>query len=446
MYLKRKIDKILDDWLANPSSKPALIVGIRQCGKTESIIELGKRNNKLIININFWTNPEFCNDFKDSLEVDLIISNISLRMPNIDINSKDVLIFFDEIQECPRARLALKNFAIDGRYKVIASGSYLGINGYCVGDFTPVPTGYEEVIQMKTLDFEEFLWANNYNEQHINELKKYFDQKKEIPTNIHNIYNNIFNDYVCIGGFPDVVKEFVNTKNLSKAFKKLESLKFDIQSDFGRRKGKDNKPLFKTSEVARIQNCFDLIPTFLSKENKRFVTSKIQTGSSAEKSDAIEYLRQAHIVNKVFNVEVPSLPLQGFKISSQFKLFPEDIGIVISMYGHDTLLAIHNGDLGQGKGAIFESIVFDSLSKAGFDCFYFAKETGLEIDFVISYNGSCYLVEAKSKNGNTKSAKTVMKNPDHYGPTKLIKFGEYNIGESGDTITLPHYLAFMLGK
>ena len=110
------------------------------------------------------------------------------------------------------------------------------------------------------------------------------------------------------------------------------------------------------------------------------------------------------------------------------------------------MAAINRGDLGQGKGAIYEALVFDSLNKAGIETYYFAKESGLKIDFVISYNGYSTLVEAKTKTGNTKSSKTVMKHPEHYGKTKLIKIGDYNVSEEGDIITIPHYLTFALGK
>lgn len=116
------------------------------------------------------------------------------------------------------------------------------------------------------------------------------------------------------------------------------------------------------------------------------------------------------------------------------------------MYGIDTVSGINKGDLGQGKGAIYEAIVFDSLIKAGIEPYYFAKESGLEIDFVISYRGEATLVEAKAKTGNTKSSKTVMNHPEHYCKTKLIKIGDYNVGEVGDIITIPHYLTFALGK
>lgn len=446
MYFKRKVDLFLDNWLKKEDKSPALIVGIRQCGKTESIQAFAKRNKLQLIELNFWSNPEYCSDFSGALDVDSLISNISLRFPSIDIQPNKTLFFFDEIQECPRARLSFKNFQKDGRYNVIGSGSYLGINGYIIGDATPAPTGYDDVFHMKTMDFEEFLWALGYKEEQIDRLIKYFVEKKPIPNNIHNLYMDVFLKYASIGGFPKVVKEYVQTRNLMSSFKILNDTVFDMKTDFGRRKNKMGEPVFKAQEVARIQNVFDLIPTFLAKENKRFIVSNISGGNTYEKKDAIEYLRQAHIVSKVHNVSVPSIPLKGEKIESQFKLFPEDIGIVTSMYGLDAIMGINKGNLGQGKGAIYESLVFDAFNKSNIETYYFAKESGLEIDFVISYKGYSTLIEAKAKTGNTKSSKTVMNHPEHYGKTKLIKIGNYNVSEEGDVITIPHYLTFAIGK
>lgn len=446
MYLRRKIDQILDDWLVNKNAMPLLLLGIRQCGKTESVREFAKRHHLDLVEINFWNNPEFIADFEGSLNVDTIISNISLRFPDIDFNSNSTLLFFDEIQECPRARLSFKVFKNESKYKIIGSGSYLGINGYIIGDTTPVPVGYEDVVEMKTLDFEEFLWAFGYKDEQINDLVKYFVDKKVIPEAIHFVFKNLFLKYACIGGFPHVICEYVKTKKMVDAYKVLNSIVFEMKGDFGRRKDKSNNPLFKTGEVNRIQNVFELIPTFLSKENKRFIVSKVKTGNSYDKNDAIDYLKQAHIVNKVYNLYTPSLPLIGQRIESQFKLFPEDIGIVTSMFGLETLRAMNQGELGQGKGALYEAIVFDSLSKAGITPYYFSKESGLEIDFVISYKGFATLLEVKAKSGNTKSSKTVMNHPKHYGVTKLIKIGDYNISQEGNVITMPSYLTFALGK
>lgn len=444
MYLNRKIDNWLSSWKNKDKKSPALVVGIRQCGKTRSIERFGELNYRNIVKINFWDSPEYCSDFDGRLDVNTLISNLSLRFPAIQIIPGETLIFFDEIQECPRARLAFKNFELDGRYDVIGSGSYLGINGYITGDDTPAPTGYEDVFHMNTMDFEEFLWANGFSNDNINILREHFLSRSEVPEPMHSIFKEKYLNYLCVGGFPKAVSAYVISHNIMDAVRVTQNTVFDMKTDFGRRKGKNGKPVFKPSEVSRIQRAFDLIPTFLAKDNKRFIVSKITGGNSKDKVDAIEYLVQAHIVEKVYNVETPSLPLSGNKISSQFKLFPEDIGIVTSMYGIDTVIAINKGQLGQGKGAIYEALVFDSLHKAGIDVYYYAKESGLEIDFVICYNSNACLVEAKAKTGNTKSSKTVMKHPEHYGPTKLIKIGDYNIGETGDILTIPHYAVFLL--
>ncbi len=446
MYCARKIDKWLDEWKNKDNKCPILLTGIRQCGKTESVKNFAKKY-QYFININFWDRPEYRSIFEKSLEVDDIVSNISLMFPSIPIKSKKTLIFFDEIQECPKARLSFKNFAIDGRYDVIGSGSYLGINGYITGDSTPAPVGYDDVYMMKTMDFEEFLWANGYSQDQINELEGHFLRREPLPPLAHEIYRDLFLSYACVGGFPKSVKTYIeNNKNLLEAYKATRSTIFDIKTDFGRRKGKDGQPIFDASEVARIREVFDLIPTFLSKKNKRFVVSKIETGSAQNKLDAIEYLKQSHIVDKVYNLSTPSLPLSSSVNRKQFKLFPEDISIATSLFGLGTLKAMNNRELGTNKGAIYESLVYEGLSKAGFPVYYFSKESGLEIDFVICYLSKCYLVEAKARNGNTKASKTVMAHPEHYGPTKLLKVGDYQIGEEGDILTIPHYMLFLLGR
>ena len=154
------------------------------------------------------------------------------------------------------------------------------------------------------------------------------------------------------------------------------------------------------------------------------------------------------VAYKAFNVEVPSLPLAVRKIDNDFKLFYADIGILINELGFDTIQGILQSGLGLGmnKGYLYEAVVADALYKANIPLFYFRKESGLEVDFLISYNGDATLIEAKSTTGNTKSSKQIMKNPNHYGKTKLIKIGDYNISEDGDIVTIPHYLTFILGK
>ena len=445
-YLRRKIDVELLNWLKTKNHAPALISGIRQCGKSRSIKEFADRNFKYVNKINFWETPDAKNAFEGSLVVNDIIKKLSLQFASFVFAPGETILILDEIQDCPRARLALKSFKEDGRFEVIASGSYIGLNLEQKGEsVVPMPNGAEDIFHMKTMDFEEFLWANGYNDEQINNLLSYFKKKETIPENVHNRLKELFKEYISIGGYPEVVKKYLETNNFSTAFKKNESLIFDIKGDPVKRKKENGKPLYTTTEISRIQKAFDLVLSFTLDDSKRFVLSKI-SGNSNQRNDAVDYLLNSNIVFKVNNVQNPSLPLAVKRIESDFKLYYADVGMMTTQCGYDTIRAIMQNTLGMNKGDVFEAAVADSLYKANIPVFYFAKNSGLQIDFLISYLGKSTLIEAKAKSGNVKSSKTVMSHPEHYGETRLVKFGDYNIGFENNILTLPYYLVFALGK
>ena len=443
MYFKRKMDETLVRWLKSENHSPAVVFGIRQCGKSETILHFAKSNFKNVVSIDFWKNPSACEAFNDSLEVDDIIKKLSYIFQKYKFVPYETIIVLDEIQDCPRARLALKSFKSDKRFEVIASGSYLGLNIDNSG--VPKPNGSEDFFEMKTMDFEEFLWANGYDETMINPLVDCFVNKKPVPSLIHDKMKELFKEYICVGGYPEAVLKFVKTNSFSQAYDKVKDLIIDIKGDPSKRKDTQNKPLYTSAEVSRIQKAFELIASFSVKDNKRFVLSNIK-GNSYQREDAINYMINASIAYKVNNVSVPSLPLGVKKIESDFKLFYSDIGILINQLGFETIQGIMEDTLGMNKGYIYESVVADSLYKASIPLYYFSKSSGLEIDFVIPYKGFSTLIEAKAKTGNSKASKTVMSHKEHYGETKLIKIGDYNISQEGDIITIPHYMTFVLGK
>lgn len=444
-YLRRKIDQQLLEWLKSKGHSPALIYGIRQCGKSKSIEHFAYNNFKYVNKIDFWKTPNAKSAFSESLEVDAITKSLTALFPSFKFVPQETVLILDEIQDCPEARLALKSFKQDGRYEVIASGSYIGLNIDNSG--VPKPNGSEDFFEMKTMDFEEFLWAVGYDDKFINSLLDYFKNKKVIPDTIHMKMRQLFNEYICVGGYPEALLRFISLNSYSEAFNKVKSLIIDIKGDPAKRTNQKGNPVYTPIEIARIQKSFDLIASFAVKDNKRFIASKI-SGNSYQRNDAINYLLNSCIAYKVHNVEVPSLPLGIRKIDSDYKLFYADIGIMINELGFDTIKGVlQNGEtLGMNKGYLYEAVIADSLYKANIPLFYFSKGSGLEIDFVISYNGNATLIEAKSTTGNTKSSKQIMNNPNHYGKTKLIKIGDYNVSEVGDIVTIPHYLTFALGK
>lgn len=321
----------------------------------------------------------------------------------------------------------------------------MGIYGYVIDDNTPTPVGSTVMFDMRTMDFEEFLWAKGFKEEQVNYLNESFKNKIPLSDTMHDSFSRLFREYMCVGGFPEAVKNYILTNNIKSSIEITSNIVENLKSDFGRRRGKNNEALFIPNEVSRIRNAFSLIPSFLGKENKRYIVSKIQgRGAKNSGKDALEYLKDAGQVIKVHNLEVPSTPLAVNVIANQFKIFPSDIGMLVSMLEDGVASDILSGNLGMSKGMIYEAIVAECLYKRGGQLFYFAKNTGLKLDFVINLKGESTILEVKSQNGNAKSAKQVLANPEHYGKTQLIKITASKLEYKNGVLNIPHYMTYLL--
>ena len=445
MELRRHIDKWLAEWKDHPDHKPALIRGIRQSGKTHSVRLFAEHNYNVVVYLDFWDRPDLCDVFDGQLDTDTIIRELSVKMPLPELIEGSTVFIYDEVQECPRALLSLKSVQKEKRFDFIATGSYLGVNGYVVSDDTPKPVGSADEFDMRTLDFEEFLWAKGYGDKEVSYINEAFVSRVALSKAMHSSFTLLFREYLCVGGFPEAVCNYVQTNNIYSTLQITRRITRDLQDDFGRRRSKDNKPLFNTNEVARIRSAFSLIPSFLAKENKRYVVSKI-TGKGAKDAgkDALDYLKDTGIIIKVHNLNVPATPLSVNVVPSQYKVFMTDVGMLVGMLEDGTTDAILSGALGMGKGMLYEELIAEALYKRGGRLFYFSKESGLELDFVINYVGESTILEVKAKDGNTKSAKTVMAHPDHYGKTRLVRIKDSNLSVTDGILTIPHYMAHLL--
>ena len=445
MQLRRHIDEWLNEWKKDPDHKPALVRGIRQSGKTHSVRLFAEHNYDVVIYLNFWDRPDLCEVFDGQLDADTIIRELSVKMPMLKLVEGSTVFLYDEVQECPRALLSLKTVQKEKRFDYIATGSYLGVNGYVVSDDTPKPVGSTDEFDMRTLDFEEFMWAKGYGDMETAYILDAFETRRALSGSMHTTFTALFREYLCIGGFPEAVCNYIQTNNIYSTLQITRRITRNLQDDFGRRRGKDNKPLFNANEVARIRSAFSLIPSFLGKENKRYIVSKISgKGAKDAGKDALDYLKDTGIVLKVHNLEVPATPLSVNVITNQYKVFTTDIGMFVGMLEDGTTDAILSGGLGMGKGMLYEALIADALYKRGGRLFYYARESRLELDFVINYNGDSTILEVKSRDGNSKSAKTVMAHPDHYGKTRLIRIKDSNISETNGILTIPHYMAHLL--
>ena len=256
--LKRKAITKIEQWQASYRDKALLLTGARQVGKTTAVREFAKRHYTHFIEINFVKHPIAQQAFDGTLDTDTIVTNLSAMGfgPFVD---GETLVFFDEIQECPKARTAIKFLVEEHRYDYIESGSLLGIN------YKPVPSypvGYEMELPMYPLDFEEFLWAKNIQDNVVNQLREAYENERPVSQFIHEQISNYYRQYLVVGGMPEVVQTFVETPDFGKVLEIQRSIlttyRADITNYAGRRQ-------------ANVKRVFDAVPSELGKEDKRFV-------------------------------------------------------------------------------------------------------------------------------------------------------------------------------
>ncbi|MDR2712335.1 MAG: AAA family ATPase, partial [Clostridiales bacterium] len=292
MMLERKIEKKLFEWKNSHNKKCLLVKGARQVGKTFSIEKFCKENYQNYVYLNFDISDEYKKIFAGELDVETLIMQISLRIKGAKLVPKETVIFLDEIQNCPRARTALKFLAIDGRFDIIASGSLFGINYKEVPSF---PVGYVNHLEMHSLDFEEFCWASGLAAEGLGYIKEFFTKKEAVPAASHNRMMELFKQYIVVGGMPAVVATFVNTHNFADVLEVQREIIEDYLDDIAK--------YAEGSEKAKARACFLSIPKNLAKDHKKFQYSVVQKGGSARKfGGSLMWLYGAGIINFCYNL------------------------------------------------------------------------------------------------------------------------------------------------
>lgn len=431
--LKRKIYKDLLEWRAKKSMECLLVQGARQIGKTFIIEDFGKNHYASYIYLNFYQNPEHKKIFDGSLEAAEIYKKISLYVRNVSFIEHDTLIFLDEIQDCPNARTALKFLAIDNRYDVVASGSLLGLH---YKEMASIPVGYERTLEMYSLDFEEFLWAVGKTSDAITALRGYFEQKGKVDEGIHQQFMSLLREYLVVGGMPEVVNTFLKTNNYQEVYatqkKIMESYREDI------------KHYASATARQKISDCYLSIPRQLAKEYTKFQYKVVnREGNARRYENCLNWLVDAGMIKLCVNVSTPQFPLVAYEKPEQFKVYVTDIGLLTSLYGYETQIALLKDTLvGPAKGGIYENLVFDMLMKRGLALNYFKNDKNTqEIEFLFVQNGAVIPIEVKSKRGATISLNNFI---TEYTPPYAYKLVAGNIGTSGAKITLPLYMAIFV--
>lgn len=433
--LKRKINDFLLNWKNKEYHKPLIISGARQVGKTTSIREFGK-TYKSFIEINFIFNPEYKDVFNMSFDIDTIIKEISLLNPKFKFIDYNTLIFLDEIQAYPNAITSLKPFAEDGRFDVICSGSLLGIN---YKQISSIPVGFKEEYVMYSLDFEEFLWANGYTFDQINDIFSYMKNLLPLPNIYFNKLNQLYKDYIFVGGMPEAVNTFIEENVFSNVFYIQNRIHKDYEDDITK--------YVEGLDVAKVKNIYRHISSQLAKDNHKFQISKLGHGARfREYGGTEEWLKDAGIINIAYNLEKLDLPLSSYELKDYFRIYYADHSLFVANIDEEAkndLIINNNYDI--YNGALYESLISEELIKQNYPLYFYKNDSStIELDFIIRIKNEIVPIEVKRKKGRTKSLDKILENNNaiKYG----IKLINSNIGFENDKFTFPYFLSFLLKR
>ncbi len=443
----RKIYTKFDKWKeANKIKKRALIVkGLRQIGKTTVVLEYAQNNYKNVIYMNFMTNKSLKAIFNGDLDVNELIKKISAAIPNSKFIPNETVIIFDELQECANARTSIKSFMLDGRFDIMAIGSLIGLRGYNKKQIYGIPTGFEYILTMYPMDFEEYLLARGVNKDVIDYLVDCYLNKKKIDESIHENISNYFKEYLCIGGMPDAINTFLLTHDMNQVHDLLRNILEQYKDDFGKHLNKNEEPEINKIELRKIEEVYKSIPKQLAKENKKFQYKIINKNAvSRDYRDAITWLEEFGLIKLCFNLNSLELPLDGNVSQDIFKIYVADSGLFVAMLEDGSMDNIINGDFKIYNGAIYENIIAEAFIKNNKNLYYYNKNSETEIDFVTKVNNELTLIEVKANNGSTRSLKDILLKKEKYKVDKAIKLINGNIGYKDGIYSIPHYLAFLI--
>lgn len=431
--MKRKISQFLIKWKNNPYRKPLILQGARQVGKTYSILEFGRNNYENVAYFNFETNPSIGKTFEESLEPGYLIPILS-RIANQTIVREKTLIFFDEVQLCERAITSLKYFCENApEYHVIVAGSLLGL---AVGrEKYSFPVGKVDMKTLYPMDFEEFLLALN-EESLVTQIQNCYDNNTQMPQAVHEAAMNYYRQFLVVGGMPDCVDKFVETKDYILIRHTQKTILASYLNDMSKYN--------RANEIKKTRLVYDNITVQLSKKNTRFQYKLIKKGGRAsEFENAIEWLTLSGIATRIYQVEQAVKPLENYRNIDSFKTYVSDVGLLCAkkdVVAEDVLYL--SEELNDFKGGMTENFVCCQLIANGYTCYYWLSLRGAEVDFIIQRAGKIIPVVVKSAE-NTK-AKSLSVYIETYKPEYSIKISGKNFGFENGIKTIPLYATFCL--
>jgi len=425
--MKRYLYADLKTWKNSKNRKPLILRGARQVGKTYLLKIFGKQEYETVIYLNFEKDPRLAGLFSGSLDPATILSNISIHLNQV-IKPENTLLIFDEIQECPAALNSLKYFCEEApQYHVASAGSLLGVK---LANTKGFPVGKVNFLDLYPLCFFEFLTAVGKDKLH--DFLTSLNQFKEIPAPFHDELILLLKKYLFIGGMPEAVAEYINNNDLFSVTKIQMAILDAYALDFAKHAPNE--------ELMRITQVWESIPSQLAKENKKFIFSVLQKSARGrEYETAIQWLTEAGLIYKAYNISVPKLPLVGFANKNAFKVFLLDVGLLSALSNIPAQLVIDNNKLfSEYSGAFTENYVAAELAQQSHRLFYWTSEGIAEVDFIIEHQMNIYPLEVKA--GLSRKKKSLLVYGDKYKPLCLLRASLMNLRKDGNICNFPLYL------
>ncbi len=437
--LLRKISAVIEEHLKSDSDKILLVDGARQVGKTYIINHIGKRLFRNFIELNMI--EDYLGDrlFANVRTVEDFYLQVSMLAGNRMGSKSDTLIFIDEIQAYPQLLTLLKFLRTDNRFTYIASGSLLGVT---LSETTSIPMGSIRKIRMFPLDFEEFLYANGMNELAISALRRKFERLEALDEPTHRKMMDLFRKYLLVGGLPDAVNAFLETKNIL-AVREIQSEIHDYYSA--------DASKYDSERKLKIRRIYELIPSNLENKKKRVVAQNIENkkGSTfADYQDEFEYLISAGIALNVQAISNPAFPLIQSSGKNLLKLYLNDVGILSGILYGNNIRAILDDERSINLGSVYESVVASELIAHGHKLFYYDNRNKGEVDYLIDDYESLSVVPIEVKSGKDytvhSALNTLVKNEDYHVKKAYVLSNSGEIVKDGKVIYLPVYFSMFL--
>lgn len=433
--MKRKIYQTLLDWKNDKETiKPLMLLGARQVGKTYIIEEFCKKEFKKYIHINLFQNKEIVTLYREKIDSDKKYQQLKLMLGE-DIEAEDTVLFIDEIQECEELIAELKYFCEQhNQVRIIVAGSLLGVK--LKRSHFSFPVGKVWMHTLYPMDFEEFLEAAD-KKMLIHEIKEGYKTNIPLSLSLHNLALEYYRYYLITGGMPESINNFIKS---GLDIGNYNSLILDniIESYFNDM----SKYVISKSETLKIKETYESIPSQLANQSHKFQFSKVSSNAKAREYELpLDWLKASNIIADCFQVTLPEIPLKGFIKFDYFKLFLNDVGILVNSLKIKYINIIRN-DLSIYKGILAENYVANQLVANKIPLYYWVSSATAEVDFLWETIDGVIPIEVKAGD-NTKS-KSLAQYIEIYKPKYAIRISTKNFGLNNNIKSVPLYAVFCI--